>query len=635
VPATQLSLRASPQPILRLAVEPVTVQIDGYGLHLETRPEPVAVLAFDYEGQRVEATDPGDRFLRSGPLGMEVVPRDAGFEVHARRTLEKFGALDLECLEDVAVAPDSPASHLLRLEGDVHDYCAFGAYAVPQLRRLGWAVEIDPSYPYRVVEEEPPWYARVEPEGKNDWFGLQIGVELGERRVNLLPALLGLLEDAGDGGSLGSLLGRSRPVALSLPDGRYLPLPTERVQALLRVLGELYDGTDAEAEVLTLTREKAAALARLDAVFLRAERPVRWQDPLRLRDTGRALSEAPPPLVEAESPGRLRATLRDYQVEGVAWLQHLRTQEVGGVLADDMGLGKTLQCIAHVALEKEAGRLRDPALVVSPTSLVGNWRRELAKFAPHLRVLDLTGPRRHGRYADIATHDVILSSYPVLLRDGERLAEHAFHLLVLDEAQAIKNPATKLAKVACELRAEHKLALSGTPMENHLGELWSVFNFLMPGFLGDRETFRRVFRTRIEKEGDADRQALLGQRCLGLPAAPHQGGGRLRAAAEERVRPRDRAHRRAARPLRECPPRDARPGPGGDRAARPRTVEHRHPRGAVEAAPDLLRPAAVEEARRCRAGQRQVRAVDEHARGRWPRPAGGSSSSRSSSRCSS
>ncbi len=197
-----------------------------------------------------------------------------------------------------------------------------------------------------------------------------------------------------------------------------------------------------------------------------------------------------------------------------------------------MGLGKTVQALAHILAEKDAGRLIKPCLIVCPTSLVPTWRNEARKFAPDLDVLVLHGNQRRELFDEIDEHDVVLTSYALLLRDKELLLEHDYRMVVLDEAQAIKNPATKLARTACQLKAEHRLALSGTPMENHLGELWSVFNFLMPGFLGDRETFRRVFRNQIEKEGDTGAPAAAGQPRAPVPAAPHQGAGRLRAAAQ-------------------------------------------------------------------------------------------------------
>ncbi len=211
-------------------------------------------------------------------------------------------------------------------------------------------------------------------------------------------------------------------------------------------------------------------------------------------------------------PPGLKAQLRPYQQQGLSWLQFLSSFGLSGVLADDMGLGKTLQALAHILTEKNLGRLDRPCLVVAPTSLIPTWRNEIHRFAPGLSLLILHGNDRRELFDEIDGHDVVLTSYALLVRDRDLLVRHDYRLVILDEAQAIKNPATKLARTACQLRAEQRLALTGTPMENHLGELWSVFNFLMPGFLGDREQFRRVFRNRIEKEGDTERQALLAAR---------------------------------------------------------------------------------------------------------------------------
>src|SRR5262249_7542132 len=141
----------------------------------------------------------------------------------------------------------------------------------------------------------------------------------------------------------------------------------------------------------------------------------------------------PPRSAPVATPAGLQAELRGYQREGVAWLQHLRAHDAGGVLADDMGLGKTLQTIAHILIEKEAGRLGRPVLVVAPTSLVGNWGRELAKFAPALTVTTFHGTRR-----ELGASDVVITTYGVLVHDRETLASRDWHLLVLDEAHAIK-----------------------------------------------------------------------------------------------------------------------------------------------------------------------------------------------------
>jgi SNF2 family DNA or RNA helicase len=212
------------------------------------------------------------------------------------------------------------------------------------------------------------------------------------------------------------------------------------------------------------------------------------------------------------APTALCAELRPYQRDGVAWLQHLREHDAGGVLADDMGLGKTLQTIAHILIEKEQGRLDRPAMIVTLTSLVGNWQRELARFAPSLGVCVYHGPDRAARRAALATHDVVITTYPLVARDRDLLAAIPLHLLVLDEAHAIKNDGAQIAEAVRRLAARHRLCLSGTPIENHLGELWSLFDFLMPGLLGSRDDFTTSFREPIEARGDKVRVEALRDR---------------------------------------------------------------------------------------------------------------------------
>ncbi|MDZ7826180.1 MAG: DEAD/DEAH box helicase [Gammaproteobacteria bacterium] len=198
-------------------------------------------------------------------------------------------------------------------------------------------------------------------------------------------------------------------------------------------------------------------------------------------------------------PAGLRTGLRPYQQRGLDWLQFLREHGFGGILADDMGLGKTVQALAHLLREKEAGRADRPSLVVAPTSLMFNWRHEARRFAPDLRVLVLHGPRRKARFAAIGEHDLVLTTYPLLARDKDALLAQPYHLAILDEAQFIKNPRAQASRVARRIEARHRLCLTGTPLENHLGELWSLFDFAAPGLLGSDKQFRRLFRTPIEK----------------------------------------------------------------------------------------------------------------------------------------
>jgi SNF2 family DNA or RNA helicase len=204
--------------------------------------------------------------------------------------------------------------------------------------------------------------------------------------------------------------------------------------------------------------------------------------------------------------------LRPYQLHGVAWLQYLREHQLAGILADDMGLGKTAQALAHLLIEQQSGRLDCPALVVLPTSLVFNWQAEARRIAPGLRVLTLQGPNRADDFARMADHDLVLTTYPLLWRDLHALEAQPFHLLILDEAQTVKNAAGRSAAAVRRLQARHRLCITGTPLENHLGELLTQFDFLMPGFLGDARSFMRLWRKPIEVNGETLRAQLLAQR---------------------------------------------------------------------------------------------------------------------------
>jgi SNF2 family DNA or RNA helicase len=177
-----------------------------------------------------------------------------------------------------------------------------------------------------------------------------------------------------------------------------------------------------------------------------------------------------------------------------------------------MGLGKTVQALAHLAVEQAEGRLDRPALVICPTSLVANWRAEASRFTPGLRTLILHGPDRAEQFDKIESHDLVITTYPLLARDHGILVAQDWHIVMLDEAQTIKNPMATTSKLARTLRARQRLCLSGTPLENHLGELWSLFDFLMPGFLGDRQNFGQRFRTPIERAGNDERRLRLAQR---------------------------------------------------------------------------------------------------------------------------
>ncbi len=215
-----------------------------------------------------------------------------------------------------------------------------------------------------------------------------------------------------------------------------------------------------------------------------------------------------------EVPDTLRATLRPYQQRGLGWLAQMRHMGLGACLADDMGLGKTIQTIAFWLHERAVLGVDRPALLVCPTSVVGNWRHELSRFAPSLKVMSHHGPQRlqDDAFAKAALQtDVVLTSYALLHRDQATLEQVQWSSVTLDEAQNIKNPSTKQAQAARALPADMRLALTGTPVENRLTELWSILQFLNPGYLGARDTFRKKFSLPIERYGDQAAAATLKQ----------------------------------------------------------------------------------------------------------------------------
>ena len=239
--------------------------------------------------------------------------------------------------------------------------------------------------------------------------------------------------------------------------------------------------------------------------------PDQWRGGETLRAFGANLRNFQGLTITPPAPG-FKAVLRDYQQQGLNWLQFLAEFGLGGILADDMGLGKTVQTLAHLHREKATGRARAPSLVICPTSVAPNWAAEAARFAPGLRVLMFTGKERVQRITEIALADLVITTYALLPRDHDALTRQNWHAVVHDEAQFVKNPHAKAHQIAAQLLSTHRLSLTGTPLENHLGELWAQFNLLLPGLLGKRETFSRRFRTPIEKHGDLETRESLARR---------------------------------------------------------------------------------------------------------------------------
>ena len=328
---------------------------------------------------------------------------------------------------------------------------------------------VDEEVGFPVYETEPGDWKGSLSEQAGGWFSLSVGFDLDGERLDLLPILAKLLED-GTLDMLDELVDHESHLVY-LPEGGALQIPVDRLKRILRQLASLVD-------------PNRPFLHPVDAAHLVAGSDLTLDLGSRLERLSELLGELRKP-ARRDPPEGVQATLRDYQREGFEWMQGLARCQLGGILADDMGLGKTLQTLTHILAERVSGRSEGrPTLVVAPTSVVPNWKKEAAKFVPSLSVLVLQGPRRKKDFRNVPHADVVLTSYALLQRDVETLGRMDFHLVVLDEAQNIKNPAAKVSKAACRLQAAQRLCLSGTPIENNLGELWSLMHFLLAGFLG-------------------------------------------------------------------------------------------------------------------------------------------------------
>jgi SNF2-related domain len=373
-------------PSIRLFTDRLLVRnFDTLAPEYEDTEVPVIELSFDYDGTCVSASDERPQFFVADSGSLAKVARDHEGEDGVRRVLESFGAVELACLEAYTALPGSKADYLVQLDGNEHAWCSFTSYAVPQLRSLGFRVTIEEGYRYQVVEGEAPWYSHVQAGDKPDWFGLELGVEIDGRRVNLMPALLDLLDSSQGAASLHCL--RTLPArfrAVRVDEQRCIIVAAEQLGKLLEVLIELYHGERSPTQRLEFQALEAASLARLEETMGESFGRLARTGASDIRERGRALAALKQEKAAA-CPEVVTATLRPYQAEGLSWLERLRVLGVGGVLADDMGLGKTLQTIALLAGEKHAGRMIGPSLLLMPTSLVGNWQREIARFAPSLR----------------------------------------------------------------------------------------------------------------------------------------------------------------------------------------------------------------------------------------------------------
>ena len=458
---------------------------------------------FDYQGFIINLSNNSSSFSRVVENTVYIIERDLAKEEALTSLLKQYkfrlcGSHSSYTAENINIADCFEHYDFL------YDYEASLHYIATNVLKFfhnnGFKIEYDKSYPFQVHQHNDEWYSEVSNDNENiDWFDLELGIEFEGKKINIVPILNEFLKN-----HKLSVLDKKDFLYFNIDGNKYISLETKRLKPIVTLLTELNNGS--KTDKLRFHNYQSSLLLEMENGLEVSK--LRWFGADKILSFAKKLENFTG-INHVEPATEFAAQLRPYQQDGLNWLQFLREYGFGGILADDMGLGKTIQALAHICVEKQAGRLTNPCLVIAPTSLMFNWQMEAEKFASHLRVLCLQGKNRHEQYEQLNDYDIVLTTYPLLVKDKEILLNNEFAVLILDEAQNIKNNKTMTTQLALQIKAAQRICLTGTPMENHLGELWSLFNFLMPGLLNDVKRFNKIYRHPIEKNDDLDSKRRL------------------------------------------------------------------------------------------------------------------------------
>jgi len=462
-----------------------------------------ARISFDYAGYRVTPSANAVEVISNSDAGFIRFRRYLAAEARALGLMVAHDLMPLEAFPELKTKPsqqwDFAPSALTRAT----DFALFMQTALPRLRADGWRIEYGPKWQLTITEVGGSDVQFDVTTSGTDWFDISLGARIDGHVVDILPMLRQLLAHFGP--QLLDEVGDSFTIAIG--PGKLAQLSTEQIRPVLAMLLDLALHDREASGKLRLPRSDIAVLADLEQA---SAGRIGWRGSDDLRQLARALARID--LEPTVTPVGFKANLRPYQQHGLDWLQALHSAGFGGVLADDMGLGKTVQALAHIATLKAAGKLKGPALIICPTSVLTNWQAEIASFVPELRSVLWHGNDRHSLHDEVENADIIVSSYPLLVRDTKQFAAETLSLILFDEAQILKNPKTAGFKAAKALKAGQIIALSGTPVENQLTDVWSLMDLVTPGLLGALDHFKRTIDRPITRDDDHAAKALLRRR---------------------------------------------------------------------------------------------------------------------------
>ena len=497
----------APTPVLTFREEVVDVYLPRratyYSPGIVRTPTATARLSFDYSGTKVTHSTEATLLLQITDDSTIQFQRDVEAEARAFSRLAKLGMKPMKSFIEAKVKAAQAWDFTMQMGATPSQFADILQNHVPQLQADGWRIAYAPRWSLAFVEIEPDSLSfDVEPSGI-DWFDIRLGARIDGKPIDILPLLRRMLQQCGV-----ALFDHSaETLSIEVAQGKLVQVPMEKIKPVLQMLLQFASRDQHNTEKLRLPARDLAALADFESG---TNAHIPWAGAEALRNLAKALTQMQ--LSPCTTPESFKASLRTYQQQGLDWLQALHGAGFGGVLADDMGLGKTVQAIAHITTLKAAKSLKHPVLIVCPTSVLPNWQAELAQFAPELTVLLWHGATRKTLAPQISAQDVILTSYPLMVRDIETLKQHSLSLIIHDEAQMLKNPKTAGFKAAKQLKSAQTLALTGTPVENQLTDAWSLMELVTPGLLGSLDQFNRTVARPITRDNDAQAKRFLARR---------------------------------------------------------------------------------------------------------------------------